>query len=180
MKNFINFLTFSRIFSAILISLFLLKPETYFAALIIFCLAGITDYFDGYLARKHQLTSDLGEILDPISDKILIVFILITLSIILKSFYIAFLSAFIISREIWVAALRDYNARNNNLYATKVTYIAKIKTTIQFITIFIYLVGINIDSMLVLVVADIFLLISFLITWYTGYMYTIKTFKDSN
>ena len=54
----------------------------------------------------------MGEILDPIADKLLIVFVLIGLSINLDSFLIGFISAVIISREIWVA-VRDINARNN-------------------------------------------------------------------
>ena len=53
---------------------------------ITFCFAGLTDYLDGYLARKYNAESQLGEILDPIADKILIIFILIGLSVHLHSF----------------------------------------------------------------------------------------------
>ena len=60
-----------------------------FVCLLLFFLAGLTDYFDGYLARKYNAESQLGEILDPIADKILIVFILIGLSVDLDSFVIA-------------------------------------------------------------------------------------------
>ena len=75
----------------------------------------------------------------------MIVFILITLSINLSSSIIAFSSALIISREIWVSALRDYSARRNISNATKVTYLAKIKTSIQMFTIGLYLFGLAID-----------------------------------
>ena len=90
-----------------------------------FFLAGVSDFFDGYFARKYNATSEIGEILDPIADKILVAFILVTLSVSLSSFLLAFLSALIISREIWVSALRDYSARRNISNATKVTYLAK-------------------------------------------------------
>ena len=48
-----------------------MSPNGYFSALLLFFLAGITDYFDGYLARKYNAVSKLGEILDPIADKFL-------------------------------------------------------------------------------------------------------------
>jgi CDP-diacylglycerol--glycerol-3-phosphate 3-phosphatidyltransferase len=154
-----------------------MSPDGYLLALILFFLAGITDYFDGYLARKYNAVSQLGEILDPIADKILVLFVLFGLAINLSSYLIGFLGSFIITREIWVGALRDLNARNKNTTATKVTYLAKVKTTIQLFTIFLYLLGLTLNNMLVLVVADISLFLSFFITIYTGFEYTNNTFK---
>jgi CDP-diacylglycerol--glycerol-3-phosphate 3-phosphatidyltransferase len=174
---FINILTLSRIFFAALIYLLLISPGDYSSALILFFIAGITDYFDGYFARKYNATSQLGEILDPIADKILILFVLFGLAINLSSYLIGFIGATIITREIWVGALRDLNARNGNNDATKVTFLAKIKTTIQLFTISIYLFGLAINSMLTIVIADIFLFISLFITLYTGLIYTLNTFK---
>ena len=178
MSTFINILTLSRIFLASLIFLLLMSPDGYLLALILFFLAGITDYFDGYLARKYNGVSQLGEILDPIADKILILFTLFGLSINLSSYLIGFIGALIITREIWVGALRDLNARNNNTNATKVTFIAKIKTSIQLFTITIYLIGLALNQMLLIVIGDLFLFISLFITLYTGYTYTLNTFKN--
>jgi CDP-diacylglycerol--glycerol-3-phosphate 3-phosphatidyltransferase len=93
MSYFINLLTLSRIFLAVLIFLLLTRPEGYFLAFILFFLAGVTDYFDGYLARRYKLTSQIGEILDPIADKILIIFVLFGLSVNLESYLIAFIAA---------------------------------------------------------------------------------------
>ena len=177
MSTFINILTLSRIFLAVLIFILLMSPDGYFLAFVLFFLAGITDYFDGYLARKYNATSQLGEILDPIADKILILFVLFGIAINLSSYLIGFIGATIITREIWVGALRDLNARNGNNDATKVTFLAKIKTTIQLFTISIYLFGLAINNMLIIVIADIFLFISLFITLYTGLIYTINTFK---
>jgi len=155
-----------------------MSPDGYMLALVLFFLAGITDYFDGYLARKYDAVSKLGEILDPIADKILILFVLFGLAINLSSYLIGFIGAIIITREIWVGALRDLNARNGNSDATKVTFLAKIKTSIQLFTIFIYLFGLTINNMLIIIVGDIFLFISFFITLYTGFIYTSNTFNS--
>tara|TARA_B100002019_G_C21220176_1_gene574291 strand:- start:863 stop:1402 length:540 start_codon:yes stop_codon:yes gene_type:complete len=176
-STFINILTLSRIFLAALIFILLMSSDGYFLALVLFFVAGITDYFDGYFARKYNATSQLGEILDPIADKILILFVLFGLAINLSSYLIGFIGATIITREIWVGALRDLNARNGNSDVTKVTFLAKIKTTIQLFTISIYLFGLAINNMLIIVIADIFLFISLFITLYTGLIYSLNSFK---
>ena len=140
---------------------------------------GLTDYFDGYLARKYSAVSQLGEILDPIADKILVLFVLFGLAINLSSYLIGFIGAIVITREIWVGALRDLNARNGKSDATKVTFLAKIKTSVQLLTLSIYLFGLAINNMLIIVIADILLFISLFITLYTGLIYTLKTFKKN-
>ena len=156
----------------------LMSPEGYVLALLLFFLAGVTDYFDGYLARKYNAVSQLGEILDPIADKILILFVLFGLAINLSSYLVGFIGAIIITREIWVGALRDLNARNGKSKATKVTFLAKIKTTIQLFTISIYLFGLALNNMLMIIFGDILLFMSLFITLYTGYIYTLNTFKN--
>ena len=176
-SNILNLITLSRILCAIAIYLFLFLDANYLAALVIFFIASLSDFFDGYIARKTNSESVLGEILDPIADKLLIVFVLIGLSVNLNSFLIGFISAVIISREIWVAALRDINSRNNQSEKTKVTFLAKIKTTIQMFAILMYLLGLTINNMMVLFFADIILLIALLVTIQTGFQYTISTFR---
>ena len=178
MSYFINFLTLSRIFLGAIIFALLTRPEGYLLAFILFFVAGGTDYFDGYLARKYNLTSQIGEILDPIADKILIVFVLFGLSVNLTSFFIAFMASLIITREIWVGALRDFNARQGRSGATKVTFLAKIKTTIQLFTITIYLLGLTLNNMLLILFGDMFLFLALLITIYTGYIYSYNSFKN--
>ena len=173
----LNVITLSRILCAILIYLILYLENNYSIALFLFFIASFSDFLDGYLARKTNSVSLLGEILDPIADKLLIVFVLIGLSINLDSFLIGFISAVIISREIWVAALRDINARNNQSDKTKVTFLAKIKTAIQMFAILMYLFGLTLNNMMVLFFADIVLIIALLVTIQTGFQYTISTFK---
>ena len=173
----LNFITLSRILCAILIYLILYLENNYSIAFFLFFIASFSDFLDGYLARKTNSVSVLGEILDPIADKLLIVFVLIGLSINLDSFLIGFISAVIISREIWVAALRDINARNNQSDKTKVTFLAKTKTATQMFAILMYLFGLTLNNMMILFFADIFLIIALLVTIQTGFQYTISTFK---
>ena len=176
--SIINLLTFARIIIAVIIFALLAIKDFYMVALILFFIAGLTDYFDGFFARKYNATSQIGEILDPLADKILIIFLFFGLAVNLSSFLIGFAGSLIITREIWISALRDFNARNNNINATKVIYIAKIKTTIQLVTIMIYLLGLAFSKMLLIVFGDIFMIIATLITLYTGYIYTYNSFKN--
>ena len=177
MVTFINLLTFSRIVLAAIIFLLLMSSDGYLLALILFYIAGFTDWLDGYLARKFNAVSLLGEILDPIADKILIVFVFFGLAVNLSSYLIGFFAALIITREIWVGALRDFNARQGRADATKVIFLAKIKTTIQLFTITIYLLGLTLNNMLLILFGDLFLFLSLLITIYTGYIYSFNCFK---
>ena len=91
---------------------------------------------------------------------------------------IGFIGAVIITREIWVGALRDLNSRNGKSDLTKVTFLAKIKTTVQLFTLSIYLFGLAVNSMLIIIIADVMLFISLIVTIYTGLIYTINTFKS--
>lgn len=176
MKAFINILTISRIAIATLIFLFLALNKLSMWIIFLFLFGSLTDYFDGYLARKFNLVSEIGEILDPIADKIMVLFCLFGISVFLNSFYVAFLSSIIITRELWVSALRDFNSRVGNESATKVLFISKIKTSVQMTTIFIYLLAISINMNLLILISDILLLITTLITLYTGFIYSQSTF----
>ncbi len=177
-STLINFLTFSRVIIAMVIFALLAIKNYYLLALILFFIASLTDYFDGFLARRFSASSQIGEILDSLADKILIIFLFFGLALNLSSFLIGFAGSLIITREIWISALRDFNARNNNTKATKVLYIAKIKTSIQLFTILIYLIGLASNKMLFIIFGDIFMIISVMVTLYSGYLYTINSFKN--
>ncbi len=180
MKNIINLLTFSRILSAPILFLLIVSFQAYGLAVLVFFLASISDYLDGFLARKYNLSSVLGEILDPIADKILIVFTLIGLSINLQSVFIGFLTGIVLAREFWVSALRDLNARTGNAGATKVTFLAKIKTTLQMIAIFLYLISLYLDHAFLFVMSDFILFLAMIVTLKTGISYTIASLKPAD
>jgi|TARA_B110000003_G_scaffold275786_1_gene319477 CDP-diacylglycerol--glycerol-3-phosphate 3-phosphatidyltransferase len=148
------------------------------ASLFLFLFASISDYFDGALARKYNLSSQLGEVLDPIADKILVLFMLFALALYFSSIYIGFISCLILAREFWVSALRDLNARNLNTSATKVSFLAKIKTTIQLIAVVLYLLGLSYDIVFMLFLGDFVLFIALIIGLKTGLTYSLKTFSN--
>ena len=178
MNYFIQSLTYFRIFIAPIIFLLITLYNSYSWALLLFFLASISDYLDGLLARKYNLESIIGEILDPIADKILVTFLILALSIELSSIFFGFIGGIILVREFWVGALRDFNARRGSPDATKVALLAKIKTSIQFATFSLYLIGLNMNNTLILFISNFFLFLALLITLQTGISYTKATFKD--
>lgn len=173
----INGITFFRLFAGILIFL-LVYFNNYLASLLIFMIASLSDFLDGYLARRYKMESSLGEIIDPVADKVLIIFLFISITVAYKSAFIGFVSALIISREVIVAALRDYNSRNGNSSSTRVTFLAKAKTSVQLFAITIYLIALLLNLPLMKIVGDILLIISLIITLYTGIDYFVKSFKN--
>lgn len=177
MNHFIQFLTYFRILIAPIIFLMITFGDLYSLALCLFLLASISDYWDGFLARKYNLESTIGEVLDPIADKILVTFIILALSIELSSVFIGMVGGLMLVREFWVGALRDFNARQGTSDATKVSFLAKIKTSIQFITFSFYLIGLLLNNSLILFLSNFLLFLSLIITLQTGLSYTIATFK---
>ena len=81
MNYFIQCLTYFRILIAPIIFLFITLFDLYAWALFLFFLASISDYWDGFLARKYNLESMIGEVIDPIADKILALFLILALCI---------------------------------------------------------------------------------------------------
>tara|TARA_Y100001970_G_scaffold161946_1_gene197998 strand:+ start:8150 stop:8686 length:537 start_codon:yes stop_codon:yes gene_type:complete len=178
MNYFIQSLTYFRIFIAPIIFLLITFYDSYILALFLFILASISDYWDGFLARKYKLESTIGAVLDPIADKILVTFLILGLSLELSSIFIGMVGGIILVREFWVGALRDLNARQNNPDATKVSLLAKTKTFIQFITFSSYLFGLALNNSLILFTSNFLLFLALIITLQTGLSYTMSTFKQ--
>jgi len=177
MNYFIQFLTYFRILIAPIIFLLITLFDSYAWALLLFLLASLSDYWDGFLARKYDLESVFGAILDPIADKILIIFLILALTLELSSIFIGMIGGIMLVREFWVGALRDFNARQGNSDATQVTFMAKVKTSVQFITFSFYLLGLALNNSLILFLSNFFLFMAFITTLQTGLSYTIATFK---
>tara|TARA_A100000164_G_scaffold381025_1_gene430838 strand:+ start:2178 stop:2714 length:537 start_codon:yes stop_codon:yes gene_type:complete len=178
MNFFIQSLTYFRIISAPIIFVLITLFDFYGSALFIFFLASISDYWDGFLARKYKLESMIGAILDPIADKILIVFLILGLSIELSSIFIGFAGGLMLVREFWVTALRELNSKNGRADLTKVTQLAKVKTSIQFATFGGYLFGLFLENIFIIFLSNFFLLLALIITIQTGFSYTVSSFKD--
>jgi CDP-diacylglycerol---glycerol-3-phosphate 3-phosphatidyltransferase len=105
------------------------------AAGLLFGLAGITDYFDGYLARRLGLTSNFGAFLDPVADKLIVSTALVLLVQGDPQIVLALVAAVIIGREITVSALREWMSQIGARAHVAVSIFGKWKTTLQIIGI---------------------------------------------
>ena len=105
------------------------------AAGLLFGLAGITDYFDGYLARRLGLTSNFGAFLDPVADKLIVSTALVLLVQADPQIILAIVAAVIIGREITVSALREWMSQIGARAHVAVSIFGKWKTTLQIIGI---------------------------------------------
>lgn len=135
-----NILTLSRIIIIPIIIISFYFPDNLFArrfATILFLLAGITDFLDGYLARMWHSQSNFGRFLDPIADKLLVGAIILMLVHFGRVDILPALA--IICREILVSGLREFLAEIR--ISIPVSKLAKIKTTVQIAAISILLLG---------------------------------------
>jgi CDP-diacylglycerol--glycerol-3-phosphate 3-phosphatidyltransferase len=114
-------------------------PASNFWAALLFAIASISDWLDGYLARKLDLASDFGAFLDPIADKLLVVVVLIMLVAAHSSLLIA--TIVLISREILISGLREWMSTKGRRDLVTVGFSGKLKTTIQMIAIVALLLG---------------------------------------
>ena len=105
------------------------------AAALIFSLAGITDWLDGYFARKLGQTSAFGAFLDPVADKLMVAVALVLIVHTDPRLLIALSAAVIIGREIVVSALREWMAELGERTSVAVSYIGKVKTAFQMVAI---------------------------------------------
>ena len=101
------------------------------AATVIFALASVSDWVDGYLARSMQLESSFGAFLDPVADKLMVVVIIVLLVQANPSIYVALPSVIIVAREISISALREWMAQIGSSATVKVSFIGKTKTVAQ-------------------------------------------------
>jgi len=139
--NIPNILTLIRIVMIPIFVVVVYLPINWFhiAATTIFVLAAITDWFDGYLARKWNQTSPFGAFLDPVADKLIVVIALVVLVDInptpYSSLYMVVPAVVIIGREITISALREWMAELGKRTSVAVAYIGKVKTATQMTAI---------------------------------------------
>lgn len=105
------------------------------ASCIIFVLAGITDWLDGFLARKLGQESRFGAFLDPVADKLMVATVLILIVEFDHSPWLTIPAIIVIGREITISALREWMAEMGNRGKVAVGYLGKVKTTLQIIAL---------------------------------------------
>lgn len=173
-RSLANKLTLSRIVIIPVILLLLVLPYGWAAwgALFLFSVAGVTDWFDGYLARRENQVSKIGQFLDPIADKLLVSAVLLLLVFNDKIEGFTVLPAVIILlREVAVSGLREFLA--DLRVSVPVSRLAKWKTTIQLIALGFLIVGTeNAPSWIpATTIGDLMLWVAGILTVVTGYDY---------
>src|SRR6056297_1490498 len=132
-----NILTVLRLAAApgvALMFLYFARPAADWFALVLFVLAAVTDWFDGYLARAWKQESKLGAMLDPIADKAMVVIaLMVIVGYSSMSPWLVLPATFILFREVFVSGLREF--LGDTAGTLKVTPLAKWKTTLQMIAI---------------------------------------------
>ena len=153
-------------------SFYLLKGDlSNWVSFTIFTTAGITDFLDGYVARKFNQSSNLGAFMDPIADKLLIAAALMMMVAFNRiEGYSVIAAIIILCREFVVSGLREFLA--DLKVSIPVTYLAKWKTTIQIFALGFLLVGDEApDFIPALMIGDWCLWVAAILTLYTGYDY---------
>lgn len=140
MKFFVNFLSAFRITAAFLI-IFTIMQNWPWITFILYTLGALSDWFDGYLARKYNCCSKLGGVMDHIGDKLLVCNTLIMLTLVIPTWFVVVPVIIMISRELYISGLREFlGTQKIEMPVPKARFsMGKIKTTIQMIAIAAFL-----------------------------------------
>jgi cardiolipin synthase len=181
LKKIPNILTIGRIIIVPFFVLAFYLPGFYgdLTACVLFVIASFTDFLDGMLARMMGEESKLGELLDPIADKIIVAtaLILLVMSGTIRH-YEVIAAIIILTREILISGLREFLARGR--IKLPVTNLAKLKTFLQMVAISLLLTGetgnkiLNFQDYNAQTIGIILLWLSAFLTLYTGYEYLRK------
>ena len=181
-----NILTLFRSCAAIILPLIIIYGGEIGALIAtpILILAGVSDYFDGFFARKYKVVSNFGKILDPVADKLLVIGVIFALASenMLDYYYSFFPALLIVLREILISGLRE--SISSYKISLEVTLLAKWKTTIQLIACGSFLVWRSntffYNNEILGLISYILLWIAGIITFITGLQYIIKIIKFFN
>lgn len=163
-------LTLSRVFMAPFFVMIFYLPM-YWAPMVcafIFFITAITDWFDGFLARRWKQTTKFGKFLDPVADKIMLITAFLLISEHFHVWWITFPVSSMIIREIIISALREWVAIIGKCNDISVSWIGKIKTCVQILSIFALLWS---PDEWIIITGIIALYVSMLLTFWSMYCY---------
>jgi CDP-diacylglycerol--glycerol-3-phosphate 3-phosphatidyltransferase len=168
-----NVLTLLRILMIPLLGLAYLLPHAWAhpIAAALFALAGITDWLDGYLARRLNQMSAFGAFLDPVADKLLVAVALVALLTFNPTPQFAVPAAIIIGREIAVSALREWMAALGERAQVAVSMVGKVKTTAQMLAILLLLYGSDLGGFPLQDLGLGLLYVAAVLTLYSAFLY---------
>ena len=171
--NLPNILSISRIILIFPIILFF-EYELYLFSLGTFIIASVTDFLDGYFARKNNLSSEFGALLDLLADKVFISTILVWITFNFENIIILISAILIISREISISYLRLFIiSMSKKVDEVKSDFLGKLKTTFQMIGLGFILIT-PITTNLIFHLSLFLILISAIISWYSFLSYLKK------
>lgn len=187
MFNWPNVLTIVRISVIPLLVVFYYLPFKWghLAAAILFAMASITDWLDGYLARYLKQSTKLGAFLDPVADKLMVSialvlivaeptfqFVSVNASVMtIPTFLITVPAAIIVAREIIVSALREWMAEIGKRKSVAVSRLGKVKTTAQMLTLILLLYCSNTTPAVIILLSYVLLYVSAVLTIWSMLIY---------
>lgn len=177
--NIPNLLTIVRISLVPIFILTFYSPWEFnsIAAAVVFLIASLTDYLDGYLARKLQQESALGKFLDPVADKLIVAVALVLLVENYASCYFTVPAAIIVCREITVSALREWMAEIGNSSKVTVSSLGKLKTGLQMTAICMFLIFPT-EGKIMNFIAYACLYIAVILTLWSMFLYLLAAKKN--
>jgi len=187
MFNWPNVLTIVRIsvIPLLVVFYYLPVPWGHTAAALVFTIASITDWLDGYLARYLRQATKLGAFLDPVADKLMVSIALVlivaeptfqfvnvsSVVVTIPTFMMTIPAAIIVAREIIVSALREWMAEIGKRKSVAVSRLGKIKTSVQMITLILLLYCNNTTPAVLVLTSYILLYISAVLTIWSMLIY---------
>lgn len=182
MPNIPNLLTLLRIALTPVFIIFFFLPVGYAnqVCAIIFALAAVTDWLDGYLARRLGQMTAFGAFLDPVADKLMVATALVLLVEADPSPFLAIPSIMIIGREMSVSALREWMAVIGERAKVAVTVIAKFKTATQMMAILMLIYREPIWELPVYTIGYVLLYVSAILTLWSMFVYIKAAWPSMN
>ena len=155
-----------------------IDPQTInFSAAVVFTIAAITDWFDGFLARRWNQTSDFGAFLDPVADKLMVAVALILLVKLDRT--LALYAMIIIGREITISALREWMAQMGKRGSVAVANIGKFKTAAQMAAIVCLLMGLeHYHGLNLIFVGNLLMFLASVLTIWSMFYYLKMAWKE--
>jgi CDP-diacylglycerol--glycerol-3-phosphate 3-phosphatidyltransferase len=146
----------------------------------LFILAGLTDWFDGYLARRLKMQSEFGAFLDPVADKLMVSVVLVLLVSAHPGWLLAIPATIIIGRELTISALREWMANVGERTKVAVSIIGKFKTTAQMVAIGFLLFEDSIGYFPTLQIGYVLLYLAATLTLWSMYLYLLAAWPSLN
>lgn len=178
--TFANQLTLLRILLIPLLVIVFYLPYgwRYPACSLIFSLAAVTDWFDGWVARTYNQVTPFGAFLDPVADKLMVAVSLVLLVEVHDTPLFAVPAVIIIGREIVISALREWMAELGKRASIAVSMLGKVKTTVQMTSIVVLLFDNPTEPTLLTSIGYILLYIAALLTLWSMFIYLKAAWPD--